>query len=254
MMAILDWRAKKKLHFFLLALIVVGGAVLFLLYLSWPKATCSDGRQNQQEDGVDCGGPCVPCVVNPKDVVVLWSRVFKTSEGVYDAAALVENPNLFYGLPFFKYTFKIYDSDNVLVAVKEGQTFLNPHDKFLIFANDIKTGQRQAARSFVEIENLSVWKYLGESKSTIVISEKSFSNTPFPFLRARLLNQSPFSIKEIQAAAVLYDENENAVAVSSTKLDFIEAEGSQDAFFTWSYPFAVEPVSNKIFTRVDLTN
>ena len=28
------------------------------------KACCSDGIQNQGEEGVDCGGPCAPCKSN----------------------------------------------------------------------------------------------------------------------------------------------------------------------------------------------
>lgn len=34
------------------------------LTVCYQPATCSDGLQNQGEGGVDCGGPCAPCVVN----------------------------------------------------------------------------------------------------------------------------------------------------------------------------------------------
>ena len=27
----------------------------------WPLMKCSDGIKNQEETGVDCGGPCKPC-------------------------------------------------------------------------------------------------------------------------------------------------------------------------------------------------
>lgn len=30
-----------------------------------PVTTCSDGIQNQNETGVDCGGPCPACIVTP---------------------------------------------------------------------------------------------------------------------------------------------------------------------------------------------
>src|SRR5690554_519564 len=33
-------------------------------------ATCSDGIQNQGETGIDCGGPCSPCEVDPGAVIV----------------------------------------------------------------------------------------------------------------------------------------------------------------------------------------
>jgi len=31
--------------------------------------TCSDGIQNQGEEGVDCGGPCPPCKIEQPDIV-----------------------------------------------------------------------------------------------------------------------------------------------------------------------------------------
>ena len=27
----------------------------------WPLMKCSDGIKNQDESGIDCGGPCKPC-------------------------------------------------------------------------------------------------------------------------------------------------------------------------------------------------
>ena len=251
-MIALSWRIKKKLSFFITVFLVIAGTVAIFTYFSWPQATCEDGKKNQKEEGVDCGGPCTPCVVNPKDVVALWSRVFQVSPGVYEAAALVENPNLSYGLPLFKYTFKVYDSNNILVAVEEGQSFLNPGDKFVVFKSNINVGEREVVRAFVEIENLSPWVYLGETKSTVVVSQKSFSNFPSPVLNARLTNQSLFTVKDVEAIAVLYDQDKNVVGVSSTRLNEIGAESSDTIIFTWPLPFSVEPVSNKIFTRAEL--
>ncbi len=34
-----------------------------------PVATCSDGIQNQGEDGIDCGGPCAPCQISECNVI-----------------------------------------------------------------------------------------------------------------------------------------------------------------------------------------
>ncbi|HHQ45138.1 MAG TPA: hypothetical protein ENN13_03270 [Candidatus Altiarchaeales archaeon] len=35
----------------------------FVVYTGRP--TCSDGIMNQGEEGVDCGGPCPPCIIDP---------------------------------------------------------------------------------------------------------------------------------------------------------------------------------------------
>ncbi len=248
-----DWRTKKKLTFFLgsvFVIVLVVGAIVFYL---WPKASCTDGRQNQDESGVDCGGPCTPCVVNPKDPITLWTRVFEIEDGLYEVAALIENPNISYGLSLLKYTFKIYDVNNILIGVKEGQTFLNPNDKFLVFETGINTKERDAVRVFVELESISDWKYIEEEKSSMVVSEKSFSRTPFPTLSARLFNQAIFSVEDIYAVAVLYDEDRNAIGASATKVDIINAESSYDISFTWPPNVDLNPYSSIVFTRIDQT-
>lgn len=251
-MSIINWRARKQITFFLGAVFFVSLVVGGIIYFNQPEETCFDNKKNQDEEGIDCGGVCTTCVVNPKEVVTLWTRVFKVNEGVYEASALIKNPNLFYGLGLLKYTFKIYDTANILVAVREGQTFVNPQDEFLIFEGGINTGERQVAKVFVELEPLMDWQYIEEEKPALVVSEKSFSNTPFSTMSARLFNESLFAIEDIFATVVLYDQNENAIAVSATKIDSIPGKSSRNAIFTWGRPLDVLPSSSKIFTRINL--
>lgn len=251
-MPILTWRARKKLFFSFLVLAACVAIFLILYFIYRPEATCFDGRENQGEEGVDCGGPCQKCVVNPSNLVVLWSRAFEISDGVYDVAALVENPNLLYGMPLFKYTFKIYSPTSVLLAIKEGNSFFNPAEKFVLVATGIKVDKEEVFRSFVEIEYLSDWQYTGEKKSSITVSGKDFTNSPFASLRAKLTNSNIFTLKDVQLSVVLYNNEGNAVGVSSSKLSSIIGEGSEEVVFTWPWPFEKEPSSSQIFARVYL--
>lgn len=251
-MALISWRIKRQIISFLVVVGFVGGVVGIIVYLYVPEQTCSDGVQNQEELGVDCGGPCEPCITNPKDIAVLWTRVIKIDEGFYEAASLIENPNLFYGLSSFRYRFKLYDSKNVLVAVKEGQTFLNPQDKFAIFETRINTGEREATKAIVEIEQATEWEYLNKEKPSIVVSRKSFSNEPFPVASAYLYNESLFPVNDIYAYIVLSDRDGNAMAVSSTKVSSLAGESGKEITFTWPAPFAELPSSSEIYTRIKL--
>ncbi|PIS13752.1 MAG: hypothetical protein COT67_00050 [Candidatus Tagabacteria bacterium CG09_land_8_20_14_0_10_41_14] len=253
-MAVLTWRSRKKITYFLGVVFALALIVFLFIVLGSEEPTCFDGIKNQDEEGVDCGGVCASCVVNPKDIVTLWTRVLPTDKkGVYEAASLVENPNLFYGLPAFKYTFRLYDIKNILVAVREGRTYLNPRERFVLFTANINTGERIPARAFMEIELISDWRYIDKEKVPLVVSSKRFENIPFPSLGATLLNESLFALKDINVAAVLYDENENAMAVSSTYLSSIPAESTAGITFTWPAPFSKIPTSSQIFTRVNLT-
>jgi len=253
-MSILPWRTKKQLFFLFLVLFAVILIFSVIVYFSWPESSCFDGKQNQEEEGIDCGGPCGPCVVNPKEIVTLWTRVFPVSEGIYEVATMLENPNLYYGISLFKYTFKVYDSSNVLVGIKEGETFLNPRDKYVVFVSDVNTGFRKAVRAFVEIEPITNWQYLKLDASPLIVSNKTFTNTPYPLLKAFVVNQSLFSIENVSAVAVLYDEDHNAVAVSSTALESIKGESGKEIVFTWPLPFEKTPATTEIFTRANFFN
>ena len=68
-------------------------AVIVFFYYYQP-ATCRDGKQNQEEDGVDCGGPCsLICDAQSATPIVSWVRFFKIQDGFYNVASFVENPN-----------------------------------------------------------------------------------------------------------------------------------------------------------------
>jgi hypothetical protein len=58
----------------LLFVIIIISATLLELYAYCPRSTCSDGIQNQMEKGIDCGGPCSPCLmsyINPYLIMLL---------------------------------------------------------------------------------------------------------------------------------------------------------------------------------------
>lgn len=248
-MALIEWRVKRKLSVFFVVAGVAAVSIFLYVYKSLPGPSCTDNKQNQSEEGIDCGGLCEPCVVAPKDVVTLWTRVFELKDGVYEVASLVQNPNLFYGLPKVKYTFRLYDERNVLVAAKDGETFIGPQDKFLVFATDIKTSARKPQKADVEIIYVSKWRYIGQKMLPLVVSQKKFSNVPFASLEAKLANSSLNAVQNVEAAAVLYDKDGNAFAASLSKIDSIEGQSSRNAVFTWPRSFPVEPVSSEIFTR-----
>lgn len=248
-MALLEWRIKKKLSVFFVVAGVAALSIFLYVYKSLPSPNCTDNKQNQSEEGIDCGGPCEPCVVAPKDIITLWTRVFELKGGVYEVASLIQNPNLFYGLPKVKYVFRLYDEQNVLVAVEGGETFIGPQDKFVIFATDIKTGTRKPQKADVEIAYISKWQFFEQKMLPLVVSQKKFSNTPFASLEAKLMNSSLGVVQNVEAAAVLYNKDGNVFGASLSKIDSIEGQSSRRVIFTWPYSFPVEPVSSEIFTR-----
>ncbi|MCR4323244.1 MAG: hypothetical protein NUV61_04120, partial [Candidatus Azambacteria bacterium] len=55
----------------------------------------------------------------------------------------------------------------------------------------------------------------------------------------------------IEVVAILYDIEDNAIAVSATHVDSIDKNGTQQVSFTWQEPFEVNPVRISVIPRVN---
>lgn len=246
----LSWVFKKQLKIFIFLAVIIFAIVGGIIYYFQPAPSCLDQKLNQHEERVDCGGECEACVINPKDLVVSWARPFEVTPGIYDAAALVENPNLYYGSREIEYTFLLY-ADNILIGSREGKTFLNPREKFMIFESGVTTKDRIATRATIEFSEI-IWKKFAKERANILVSSKSFENAPNGRAKVVLKNQTLFPIKNIYVAIALDDSFGNAIGVSATMVDVIGAEASKDVFFTWRSPIEFAS-STEAFVRTNLT-
>ena len=251
-MAFFPWRTKKQLFYFAIFALIISVILGGIVWYFWPEPTCTDNRKNGGEEGIDCGGPCTPCLAEIKDISILWTRFFKIREGSYDTATLIENSNLFAGASSVKYTFKLYDINNVLIVVREGSTFINPSERQIIFESNIPTGPRTPRYVYIEIEKEKNWKYVKKEKSFFSVVKKDFVNYPFPRLSIEIRNELFNDVKNVLVTAVLYDKEGNAQGVSVTKVDLIPAELIRSAFLTWPVPFEKEPEAIEVLVTTNL--
>lgn len=249
----ISWAVRKQFSvLFVIAAVIIAAALLILFSLNNP--TCSDGKKNQGEENIDCGGPCEPCVGEIKNLIVHWSKAFKLKDGKYEVVSLVENPNIFAGIPSVKYKFNIYDNKNVLIAVKSGETFINPDEKFLIFEDNLDIGEKTPKYVFLEIDTVAKWKRIENEKFQLVVSQKQFFNTePFPRLIIKIDNKSLMPAENILLSAVLYDSRQNVIAASASEIDYLPGDSGKETVFTWPEIFSEEPSSIEILFRNDMT-
>jgi hypothetical protein len=252
-----SWRARRQLFYFAAFAVIVGliGWRVFVYFQ--PVPTCFDNKQNQNETGVDCGGPCAKkCLGDVKDLTVVWTRISSSADGKYDVAALVDNGNTYAGLKTLTYRFKLYDERGVTVAIREGVTYLNPAERFMILESGINTKAKIPKRAVLELPEASAtdWRRFEVTKPNVIVVRKIFINEPFPTLEAVLRSSEVKALTDLQVAAVLYDEAQNVLAVSRTTLDNLPAAGERSAYFTWGAPFAsTTPANIDVFVRVNQT-
>lgn len=254
----MNWAAKRQLIIALIVVVVTGAAAFAYIY---PKVnvapTCSDMKQNGSETGVDCGGICArACMAEVVPPTVLWTRAFKIAESVYTAAASVENRNDVANAAI-PYEFRLYDTKGVYVARQSGTVLLPPSGRYTIVETGIQTGNAVVGRATITFGTPKyAWQKIDPAIQKLRVSTSQISldtEGAIPRLHATLGNPSPTTtLRNIVVAAVLYDQNGNAVTASKTFVSMIDAEGEEQVVFTWPKAFSTPIVRWEITPIIDV--
>lgn len=209
--------------------------VLIVVYQTLFSAPplCTDGKQNGDEHGVDCGGSCsVLCKGEARAPVVLWARAFETAPQAYTAAAYIQNNNLDAGARRVGYSFQLFDADNKLVVDRAGVADLPPVSVVPIVEPGINVGNRTVARALFSFSTEPVWVKAGVLPKLAVSNQKLVADASR--LEASVSNDS-FNDVRATVAAVLFDGDGVARAASKSTVS-VPARSSIPVVFTWGEP------------------
>ena len=217
---------------------VVIGVPVAYRYLSTP-ATCSDGVQNQGETGVDIGGPCPTLDARYlQPYATLWSRAFQVRDGSYNALAYIQNPNADAGVLSVQYRFSLYDSNNVLVAERDGTGFIMPGGITPILESNIDTGNRIVTHTYFQFTTPLIWTRVQDTAIAVSIGNEQVSDVATaPRVSAEAMNTSVADIFNPSFIAIVFDPSGNAFAASETALSRLSGGGTGQITFTWPDPF-----------------
>lgn len=220
-------------------LIIIIPTVFFMVY---KEPTCFDGKQNQEETGVDKGGPCKLLDENTLEPLkILWARAFSVREGTYSAVAYIENPNPKSGIESMTYQFKLYNEGNILIAERFGRVPILPGRVMPILEAGINTGKRKVVRAFFQFIDREVWVEMSDPTEELEIYDEAISNTDSaPRIDAKIKNTGVGDKNEIVLIATVFDSVGNAFATSRTFVENIKPEEEKIISFTWPKPFVLE--------------
>lgn len=252
------WRQKRQ------RAITTGIAVCVLLFLGYvvyqlfftTKPTCFDGVQNGDERGIDCGGSCVQvCQSDTRNVVIEWARTTRVAGDVYNAVAYVENQNRNAGIGEISYVFRIYDDNNIIIAERFGTTFIQPNERAVIFEPSIMTGNRIPYETFFEFTSAPTWVTTSEryERRVITVGEQTLKNTDTrPRLEATIRNTTLQPVYDIEAVAIIYDQEGIARATSATTVEAILGSDTATVLFTWPEAFAFSVARAEIIPKINV--
>jgi len=226
----LSWGKRRKFLYTTVAS-VIGAIALVSAYYTFFTHTpsCFDRTQNGDERGVDCGGSCsLLCQDQSKPARVQWSRIFKTSDGVYTVAAYVQNDNVGAGARKVGYSFQIFDANNSLIIERDGVVDFPPVQTIPIVEQNIRIQNREPARVLFGLAAEPVWYKVSVPK--LVVKNLNLAEDASK-LQAVLSNDSTKDTK-VSVAAVLFDAQGVARAASRSQLT-VPKKSSSPVVFTF---------------------
>lgn len=192
--------------------------------------------------------PPPPTPLETRDLDVLWSRFFQFRDGFADIASFVNNPNNF-EVQKIVYSFKIYDKNNILIAIKEGETFADPLERFVIFEPNVPTNERVPARIIFDIKEVVFSEKREDSNPKVdVLGTEEFFEDIFSRISVKIKNREGKSLENLRATIVVFGADKNALAVSQTVISFLAIDEERFINFTWPKAFG-GAFSTELFFR-----
>ncbi|KKR69765.1 MAG: Glucose/sorbosone dehydrogenase [Candidatus Nomurabacteria bacterium GW2011_GWB1_40_7] len=254
----LTWALKRQIIYITILVLFFSTLGFIIIYPQITKApSCTDGKQNGEETGVDCGGSCLKaCIVEVDEISILWARTFKVIPGRYNAVAYLVNHNQNEAIQKINYRFRFGDAKNVYIGKREGSTFVPPGGNFAVFEPGIDIGSSIPVYTTFEFTEMPVWLQVSQEKinqlKVLVSNIQLVDEATSPRLSATIKNNSLFTIPNVGVVAILYDAGGNAISTSRTYFDQLAPLENTEINFTWPEPLPGEVVEKEIIPMYNI--
>ena len=235
------WATQVKLSIIMtmtVILVFVVSVVLFFLFYRPPS--CNDGVQNGSEAGIDCGGNCpTACSNEPKKLFDVWTRAFPIADGLYAAVAYIENQNKDLYVQEVQYEIELYDKSGSFITRSSETTPIMANSVTPIFVPRIVTGNREVSDvSFRFTEEPIFTPQSGSYNFSITDIQRDVEGDS-PRISAMAANVGESLVRKADFVAILYDEDDNAIAASNTFEENIAPSEERFIQFTWVHPLTL---------------
>lgn len=239
----MSWtKERKSFVTFIVLLFCVVVAISLVLPVILKEPTCTDGKRNGTEAGIDCGGLCGQVCTNTIiPLEIEFQRSVEVDERTYDAVAYLVNKNNEAIPTYVSFKAILSDKNGSTIAEKEGRSIVLPGAATPLYIPNIVVEDRVPVRTRFElIETGPFYKYSNKDflKNVQVVDQVFDNTTNTPRLTLTIANTLFSTVKDIDVYALLYDEEGTLVAVGKTYIEAIAGQGKEKAYFSWRTPFS----------------
>jgi hypothetical protein len=179
-----------------------------------PPPTCTDGVQNQGEEGVDCGDVCgVICSNKLSPLQERGSaRMFSPATGTIAILASVANPNQDYAVKNFSYRIVWQDKDGAERSIPGSTWIYAGEEKYILGFADGEIG----FTPHIVFSGAPDWAKKADFPRVDISSRDVQTVKEGPNYRARatIVNNDTTPVSKVEATAVFYDKFNNPVGVA----------------------------------------
>lgn len=236
----MSWALRRRLIIIgLVAAVLAAGLTAFFFTTIHQAPSCTDQKQNQGEEGIDCGGPCsYLCSESQAAPSVRFVRPVSPSPGRTDVIAYVDNPNSGSAAKDVPFTIELYDSANVVIAKKDGTMDLPPSATVPVFVPNLFSGSQTVARAFLTFDIPEhLWYRYQDARIVPTVTDVQLADGDAPRVTAVAHNPSAQTLGTTAFIATIFDGEGNAMAASRTVAVSIPPQGTAPLVFTWPSPF-----------------
>ena len=247
----MTWADRRK-HVIEAILVACAVAVIALVFVAtlYKTPSCFDGKQNQGENGIDCGGPCpYACSANETTPSVRFARAVSPEPGRQDLISYIDNSNNDAELVNARYVAEFYGANQTVIAQKTGFLTVPPSTTMPIFIPNMYQGGSPVTQVFLTIDPASL-KWLRTSTKPIVPIPQNENieagTTNAPKITAELMNPTAQALSNVTVVATVFNAANNAIAASQTVVQTLAPQSSSPIIFTWNEAFPGAPARVEI--------
>ncbi len=182
--------------------------------------------------------------INLAPVQVVFTKLFNIENNDYDFLAKVTNSNTEYGSPDVEYEISFFNSSGgrKIPTTKTGSFYILPGQTKYIIDSPIKL-QEPVTNAEISIKSVD-WQKLSSlalTGVTLVVKNSSYNQILQPGVFGKVggevLNNSDFDLNKANISVVLFDSENNPLAVGQTEINTFLAKTSRGFEITWFVPF-----------------
>ncbi len=227
-----------------LVLLVAFCAWIFWTFL-YQAPTCTDGKQNQTETGVDCGGTCGACTQDfaPHPLAVEEAVTIPYTDASVDAIATLVNSNEKAALKAVSYTFILLDQAGNELSRQSGKTSLLPKERKTITALGFTVKPASVAKVTLLAEGeewVAFDDYIDAPAISIINQRFSLLASSAGYAEAFGLvrNKSPYDLRRATINVILRDSTGKPLAVNRTTMNTLSVNEERDFRLVWPRAFS----------------